>query len=66
MAILATLASFLVYVNWLAAGFFTVLIYRRRTGYALDMQSLHDDYRWAGGATDQYVGLNLAFAYRKF
>src|SRR5947208_2130406 len=35
MAILATLASFLVYVNWLAAGFFTVLIYRRRTGYAL-------------------------------
>src|SRR5689334_22173506 len=39
MAILATLASFLVYVNWLAAGFFTVLIYRRRTGYVLDMQS---------------------------
>lgn len=39
MAILATLASFLVYVNWLAAGFFTVLIYRRRTGYPLDMQA---------------------------
>ena len=39
MAILATLASFLVYFNWLAAGFFTVLIYRRRTGYALDMRS---------------------------
>jgi hypothetical protein len=39
MAILATLASFLVYVNWLAAGFFTVMIYRRRTGYSLDVQS---------------------------
>jgi hypothetical protein len=39
MAILATLASFMIYVNWLAAGFFTVLIYRRRTGYVLDMQS---------------------------
>ncbi len=39
MAILATLASFLVYFNWLAAGFFTVLLYRRRTGYPLDMQS---------------------------
>lgn len=39
MAILATLASFLVYVNWLAAGFFTVLLYRRRTGYKLDMQA---------------------------
>src|SRR5262249_1958443 len=39
MAILATLASFLVYVNWLAAGFFTVLIYRRRTGYPLNLQT---------------------------
>ena len=39
MAVLATLASFLVYFNWLAAGFFTVLLYRRRTGQALDMQS---------------------------
>jgi hypothetical protein len=39
MAILATLASFLVYVNWLAAGFFAVVIYRRRTGRPLDMQS---------------------------
>jgi hypothetical protein len=39
MAILATLASFLVYFNWLAAGFFTVMIYRRRTGYPLDIQS---------------------------
>jgi hypothetical protein len=39
MAILATLFSFLMYVNWLAAGFFTVVIYRRRTGYPLDMQA---------------------------
>src|SRR3954453_6773826 len=39
MAILATLASFLVYFNWLAAGFFTVMIYRRRTGYPMDVQS---------------------------
>src|SRR5262249_31232401 len=39
MAILATLASFLVYVNWLAAGFFTVLLYRRRTGYPLNVQT---------------------------
>jgi len=39
MAVLATLASFLVYFNWLAAGFFTVLLYRRRTGQPLDMQS---------------------------
>src|SRR5215467_13994051 len=39
MAILATLASFLVYINWLAAGFFTVLIYRRRTGYPLTLQN---------------------------
>jgi len=39
MAVLATLASFLVYVNWVAAGFFTVMIYRRRTGLPLDMRS---------------------------
>jgi len=39
MAILATLASFLVYFNWLAAGFFTVWLYRRRTGYPLDVPS---------------------------
>jgi hypothetical protein len=39
MAVLATLASFLVYVNWLAAGFFTVMIYRRRTGLPLDIRS---------------------------
>jgi hypothetical protein len=39
MAILATLASFLVYLNWLAAGFFTVLVYRRRTGYPLTLQN---------------------------
>jgi hypothetical protein len=39
MAVLATLASFLVYFNYLAAGFFTVIIYRRRTGYPLDMRA---------------------------
>jgi len=39
MAILATLASFLVYFNWLAAGFFTVLVYRRRTGYPMDTRA---------------------------
>src|SRR5262249_53849940 len=39
MAILATLASFLIYLNWLAAGFFAVLIYRRRTGYPLTLQN---------------------------
>jgi hypothetical protein len=39
MAILAILTSFLVYFNWLAAGFFTVLIYRRRTGQPLNLQT---------------------------
>ena len=39
MAVLATLASFLVYFNWLAAGFFTVLLYRRRTGQPLNLQT---------------------------
>jgi hypothetical protein len=39
MAILATLASFLVYINWLAAGFFTAFIYGRRTGYSLNTQA---------------------------
>src|SRR4051794_4904663 len=39
MAILATLASFLVYFNWLAAGFFTVWVYRRRTGQPLNLQT---------------------------
>ena len=39
MAVLATLMSFLPYVNWLAAGFFAALMYRRRTGYLLNLES---------------------------
>ena len=39
MAVVATMLSFLPYVNWLAAGFFTVLIYHRRTGYLLSLES---------------------------
>jgi len=39
MAVLATLMSFLQYVNWLAAGFFAALMYRRRTGYLLNLES---------------------------
>jgi hypothetical protein len=39
MAVLATLLSFLPYVNWLAAGFFAALMYRRRTGYFLNLES---------------------------
>jgi hypothetical protein len=39
MAILATLASFLVCPNWLAAGFFAAPIYRRRTGQPLNLQT---------------------------
>jgi hypothetical protein len=39
MAVLGTLASFLFYVNWLAAGFFAVLAYRRRTGQPLNLQA---------------------------
>jgi uncharacterized membrane protein (DUF485 family) len=39
MAIMATLLFFLPYLNWLAAGFFSVLLYRRRTGYLLNLES---------------------------
>jgi hypothetical protein len=35
----ATLLSFLPYLNWLAAGFFAVFFYRRRTGALLTMES---------------------------
>jgi hypothetical protein len=39
MAFLAMLLSFLPYVNWLAAGFFAALMYRRRTGHFLNLES---------------------------
>lgn len=39
VAIFATLLSFLPYINWLAAGFFAVFFYRRRTGALLNMES---------------------------
>jgi hypothetical protein len=35
----ATLMSFLPYLNWMAAGFFAVFFYRRRTGDHLNMES---------------------------
>jgi hypothetical protein len=35
----ATLMSFLPYLNWMAAGFFAVFFYRRRTGDPLNMES---------------------------
>jgi hypothetical protein len=38
-AAVATLMSFLPYLNWLAAGFFAVFFYRRRTGALLTMES---------------------------
>ncbi len=38
-AAIATLLSFLPYLNWLAAGFFAVFFYRRRTGALLNMES---------------------------
>jgi hypothetical protein len=38
-AAVATLMSFLPYLNWLAAGFFAVFFYRRRTGALLNMES---------------------------
>jgi hypothetical protein len=38
-AALATLMSFVPYLNWLAAGFFAVFFYRRRTGHMLNMES---------------------------
>jgi len=39
VAVTATLLSFLPYLNWLAAGFFAVYFYRRRTGHLLNMES---------------------------
>jgi hypothetical protein len=39
MAVGATVAFFLPLLNWVAAGFFTSLLYRRRTGYLLTFQS---------------------------
>lgn len=39
MAVGATLLSFLPYVNWLAAGYFAVFFYRRRTGYPLNLRA---------------------------
>jgi hypothetical protein len=33
----ATILFFLPYVNWLAAGYFAVFLYRRRTGYAINV-----------------------------
>jgi uncharacterized membrane protein (DUF485 family) len=39
MALMATLLFFLPYLNWLAAGFFSALLYRRRTGYLLSLES---------------------------
>src|SRR5579862_5358415 len=39
VAAIATFLSFLPYLNWLAAGFFAVFFYRRRTGYFLNMES---------------------------
>jgi len=38
-AAIATLLSFVPYLNWLAAGFFAVFFYRRRTGHMLNMES---------------------------
>jgi len=38
-AAIATLLSFLPYLNWMAAGFFAVFFYRRRTGALLNMES---------------------------
>ena len=39
VAAVATLLSFLPYLNWLGAGFFAVFFYRRRTGSFLNMES---------------------------
>jgi hypothetical protein len=39
MAGLATLLSFLLYVNWFLAGFLAVFLYRRRTGQTLNLES---------------------------
>jgi hypothetical protein len=39
VALGATLFFFLPYVNWLVGGFFSVFLYRRRTGQRLNMES---------------------------
>ena len=39
VALSATALFFLPYVNWFAAGFFAVFLYRRRTGCLLSMES---------------------------
>jgi uncharacterized membrane protein len=39
VAVVATVLSFLPYLNWLAAGYFAVFLYRRRTGCTLDLGS---------------------------
>lgn len=39
VASVGTLLSFLFYINFLAAGFFAVFFYRRRTGRSLNMES---------------------------
>jgi hypothetical protein len=39
VALGATLFFFLPYLNWLGAGFFSVFLYRRRTGQRLNMES---------------------------
>jgi hypothetical protein len=36
---LATLLSFLLYLNWFLAGFLAVFLYRRRTGQVLNLES---------------------------
>ena len=39
MAVLATPLYFLPYLNWLAAGFFSAVLYRRRTGHRMSLES---------------------------
>jgi hypothetical protein len=39
MAVMATLLFFVPYLNWLAAGFFSSVLYRRRTGHLLTLES---------------------------
>src|SRR5215471_6965347 len=39
MAVLATPLYFLPYLNWLAAGFFSAVLYRRRTGHRMSLET---------------------------
>jgi hypothetical protein len=39
LAAIATVLSFLLFLNWLAAGFFAVLFYRRKTGSPLNVSA---------------------------